>query len=192
MQKTSQQMLAGAAIVFGLMITFAIFQYNGLVGGEENVRSKWAEVEVQYQRRMDLIPNIVATIKGETAAELKIKEALLNARNSWAHATSSGDIEAKMSAGMSMDRALPAFLSMRESAFPTAQSLGGFKDLRIELEGTENRIAVARRDFNEAVRGFNVKVRRFPGNVFARNMGFKTWKSFESDVAAATAPAVKF
>lgn len=184
--------MAGVAIVFGLLITLGIFNYNGLVNNEENVRSKWAEVEVQYQRRMDLIPNLVATIKGETAAELRIKTALLDARNSWAHSKSSGNIEGQMAAANSMDRALPMFLSTRESAFPDAQSLSAFRDLRVELEGTENRIAVARRDFNESVKGYNVTVRRFPSNIFARNMGFKAWKSFQSDPAAATVPSVKF
>lgn len=172
--------------------------YNGLVTEEENVKTVWSNVETQYQRRADLIPNLVNTVKGAAEFERETLESVTNAR---ANATSinltADDLNdpAKMrafqQAQTQLTGALSRLLAVAEN-YPQLQATQAFRDLQTQLEGTENRITVARNNYNNAVRSYNTKVRRFPTNIFAGLFGFDTRTAFEADPGSQNAPTVDF
>lgn len=180
--------IVGVLVIFGFWLWSS---YNGLISGEEMVKNKWADVEVQYQRRMDLIPNIVNTVKGSANFEQETLQAVVEARSAWAQAKSSGDIGGAINAANSFDSALSRLLVTVE-AYPNIKSTQAFTDLMTTLEGTENRISVARRDFNEAVKNYNLKLRRFPTNIVANLFNFESWNFFEAKDGSESAPEVKF
>lgn len=187
-------------IVIGILAVLLIAgcgQYNGFVDGEENVEQAWANVETQYQRRADLIPNLVNTVKGAAEFERGTLEAVTNAR---ARATSINidasnltpeAIEQFQAAQGQLSSGLGRLLATAEN-YPSLKSNAQFQELQAQLEGTENRIAVARDRFNEAATGFNKQVRRFPGTVFASVFGFEEKPQFQAQAGAANAPEVKF
>ena len=151
--------------VAALVVIFFYATYNGFVNKEEGVKTAWANVETQYQRRADLIPNLVNTVKGYAAHETQT----LNEVRS----------------------ALGRLIAVSES-YPDLKANQNFLELQAQLEGTENRIAVARKDFNAAAQQYNVSVRRFPANLVARMFGFGQKPYFESAEGAAAAPQVTF
>ena len=155
-------------IWIGVVAVVAIFfyaTYNGFVNREEGLKSAWSNVETQYQRRADLIPNLVNTVKGYAAHETQT----LNEVRS----------------------ALGRLIAVSES-YPDLKANQNFLELQAQFEGTENRIAVARKDFNAAAQQYNVSVRRFPANLVARMFGFGQKPYFESAEGAAAAPQVTF
>lgn len=171
--------------------------YNGFVRMDEEVKTAWAQVETQYQRRSDLIPNLVNTVKGYAAHERETLEGVVEAR---AKATS---------VNLSVDELTPATMAEFQQAqegvrsalgrllvvaerYPDLKANQNFQELQAQLEGTENRIAVARERFNTTVRGYNVAVRRFPAVIVARMSGFGEKPYFTADAAAAQAPVVEF
>lgn len=172
--------------------------YNGLVSLEESVERAWADVETQYQRRADLIPNLVNTVKGAADFEQETLESVTSAR---ARATSINisaddlDDPAKMREFMEAQRQLGSslgrLLAVAEN-YPQLRATEAFRDLQVQLEGTENRINVARRDYNGAVQSYNTGVRRFPANLVAGIFGFDRRTSFEADAGAEQAPEVDF
>ena len=172
--------------------------YNGLVASEERVEQAWADVETQYQRRADLIPNLVNTVRGAADFEQETLERVTEAR---ARATSinltSDDladperIRAFQAAQSQLGGSLGRLLAISEN-YPQLRATEAFQDLQAQLEGTENRINVARRDYNGSVRTYNTQVRRFPSNVFASIFGFERRVSFESEEGAEEAPTVDF
>lgn len=172
--------------------------YNGLVSQEEGVEQAWGNVETTYQRRADLIPNLVRTVQGAADFERETLESVTNAR---ARATSinlsvddlsdPAAMQEYMAAHSALGGALGRLIAVAEN-YPQLQATAGFRDLQAQLEGTENRINVARRDYNEAVRGYNTKVRQFPGSIVASVMGFERRTPFEADAGAETAPTVDF
>ncbi|MEL7161884.1 MAG: LemA family protein, partial [Bacteroidota bacterium] len=171
--------------------------YNGFVDGEENVENAWSMVETQYQRRADLIPNLVSTVKGAADFEQSTITAVTEAR---AKATSInidvGNLSAEklqqfQAAQSELSSGLGRLLATAEN-YPNLTATQGFRDLQAQLEGTENRIAKARNDFNEQATEFNKKVRRFPGTVFASIFGFSEKPQFEAQTGAANAPDVNF
>jgi LemA protein len=184
--KSSKLLLVVIAIVV-LVGIWMFTSYNGLVTADENVDTAWRQVETQYQRRFDLVPNLVATVQGSADFEQETLTAITQARTQWQNATATGDREAGVQAASTLDRLL-----VTVESYPTLNSTQAFQDLMVQLEGTENRIATARRDYNEAIRPYNLLVRRFPGNILAGLYGFDTEEGFQSAAGSDSAPTVEF
>jgi LemA protein len=163
--------------------------YNGIVSKHETITAKWAQVENQLQRRNDLIPNLVSTVKGYATHEKTVFEDVTNARSQWAKA---GTLEEKVKAAGATDAALARLLLVVEN-YPNLKADQTFLKLMDELSGTENRIAVERMRYNESVRDYNVTVRMFPGNVVAGMFGYKVaTEYFKAEEAAKKVPVVNF
>lgn len=160
-----------------ILIALVFSSYNGLVGQEEGVNGAWANVQTQLQRRSDLIPNLVATVKGYAAQEQEIYTALAEARAKLAGATSVSETEA---ANGELSSALSRLLVVVEN-YPELKSSANFIALQDELAGTENRIATARTDYNEAVKAYNTKIKSLPTVLFAGLLGFDPKDYFEAD-----------
>ncbi len=178
----------GFALIIGLWIVGA---YNGFVTSKGNVDRQWAQVETQYQRRVDLVPNLVGTVKGAANFEQETFKEVTEARSAWAQAKTVGNRGQEIQAANNFDSALSRLLVTVE-AYPQLQATQAFRDLMTQLEGTENRIAVARKDYNDAVFSYNVRVQRFPGKVAAILFGFVPEKSFEATPGSDIAPVVDF
>ena len=163
-------------------------QYNGLVAADESVKTSWAQVENQFQRRLDLIPNYVETVKGYAAHERETLQAVTEARAKVAGAQSIPD---KIEANQGLSSALSRLLLVVER-YPDLKANVNFQMLQDELAGTENRIAVERRRYNEEVRTYNVRVRSFPTTLIASMFGFDRATAFEAAEGAETAPKVDF
>lgn len=172
-------------------------KYNGLVSQDENVKNKWGVVQSSYQRRADLIPNLVATVKGAANFETETLEKVIQARASATQVKvdvndlSPEKIQQYQAAQGQLSQALGRLLAVSES-YPDLKANANFQNLQVQLEGTENRINVARNDFNQAVNGYNSSVRTFPGNIIAGLTGFKQKGYFEASAGAENAPQVKF
>ena len=187
-------------IWIGVVAVVAIFfyvTYNGFVNKEEGVNAAWSNVETQYQRRSDLIPNLVNTVKGYVAHESQTLASVTEAR---ARATSinlsAGELTPErltqyQQAQAEVRTALGRLIAVAES-YPDLKANQNFIELQSQLEGTENRIAVARKDFNDAARKYNVAVRRFPSNLVAALFGFDQKPYFEAAEGTETAPQVEF
>ena len=185
--------LAALAII----ILWGVGVYNSLVSAEEQVESAWAQVENQYQRRADLVPNLVATVKGYAAHEQETLEGVIEARAKATQITidptnaTADQLAAFQAAQGELSQALGRLLAVAEN-YPDLKANENFRDLQQQLEGTENRIAVARQLFNDEARNFNTKVRRFPNNIIASMCGFEKKPYFEAEEGARTAPKVEF
>ncbi len=162
--------------------------YNGLVASKGTVDAQWAQVQTQYQRRFDLVPNLVSTVKGAANFEQSTLESVTAARSAWAQA---GSRDGQIAAAGQLDSALSRLLVTVE-AYPQLQATQAFRDLMTQLEGTENRIATARKDYNDAVVAYNVKTTLFPGKILAGVFGFLPEKPFTSQPGAENAPTVNF
>ena len=186
--------IGGAVLLLGLLI---VGGYNGLVTKREEVRTAFANVEMQYQRRADLIPNLVSTVKG--AADFE-QETLTDVTEARAKATQISidpseatpeQIAEYQQAQGELSQALGRLLAVAE-AYPQLTATAAFRDLQVQLEGTENRIAVARKDFNDTARTYNTSIQRFPTNITAAVFGFDDFEYFEAQEGAETAPTVDF
>lgn len=187
-------------VVLVMLGLYAVSSYNGMVSRDEDVNEKWAQVQNVYQRRMDLIPNLVNTVKGYAAHEKETLEAVINARASATKITPEAlqgalnnpqafqNFEAAQSA---MSSALSKLMVVVER-YPELKANENFLALQSQLEGTENRITVERKRFSEAVRDFNKLVRRFPERFVAQIFGFEKKAMFEASAGAEKAPEVKF
>ena len=168
-----------------------------LVSTDENVKAKWGEVQNQYQRRSDLVPNLVATVKGAAAHENKTLTDVIEARAKATSVQVNPDnltpekIREFQQAQGELSSALGRLMVVSE-AYPQLQANQNFLALQDQLEGTENRITVARKNFNDAVQEYNVQVRTFPNNIFAGMLGFEKRGTFEADAGAQKAPQVQF
>ena len=171
--------------------------YNSMVEADENINAQWAKVENQYQRRADLVPNLVNTVKGYAAHESETLEAVIAARSKATQITvnpanlTEENLQKYQEAQGELSSALGKLLAITEN-YPDLKANQNFLELQAQLEGTENRIAVARKDFNAAAQQYNVSVRRFPANLVARMFGFGQKPYFESAEGAAAAPQVTF
>lgn len=171
--------------------------YNGLVKADEGVSAAWAQVENVYQRRADLIPNLVATVKGYAAHESETLESVVAARSKATQVTvdpadlSEAQIEKFNEAQGELSSALGRLLMITEN-YPDLKANENFRDLQAQLEGTENRIATERMKFNETARAYNTKMRSFPTNIIASIFGFEKKGYFEAQAGAETAPKVEF
>jgi LemA protein len=190
--------LAIVAIVAVIAIFWGVSQYNGLVKSQESVNAAWSQVENVYQRRMDLIPNLVATVKGVANFEKETYIAVAEARSKAGQITISRDIlndpetfrRFEQSQGQ-LSSALSRLLAVAEN-YPQLKANQNFLELQSQLEGTENRIAVERRRFNEVAQAYNTKVRSFPTAMIARMFGFQQRPYFQAAPEAQTAPKVEF
>jgi len=185
-------------VVVGIFIyTKAVGTYNQFVQTEEVINGQWAEVETQYQRRADLIPNLVNTVKGYADFEQETLTEVINARakatsvNLNAENLTPENIAAFQQAQDELSGSLSRLLVTVEK-YPDLKANQGFLDLQAQLEGTENRIAVARRNFNQSVQSYNSNLRTFPNNIFAGWYGFDIKGYFESAAGSENAPAVQF
>ncbi len=171
--------------------------YNSMVRMDEGVSSAWAQVENVYQRRADLVPNLVATVKGYAEHESSTLEAVVNARAKATQMTvdPSGLSEAEIARFTEAQDELGAAIGrllVSVERYPDLKANQNFRDLQAQLEGTENRITVERQKFNEAARNYNVTIRKFPNNIFAGMFGFEKKGYFEASEGAEQAPAVSF
>lgn len=191
-----KKLLIGLGILV-VIIFFAMSAYNGLVAKDETVKRTWAEVQNQYQRRTDLIDNLVSTVKGAANFEQKTLTDVINARASATQMKVDIDdltpekLAAFQAAQGQLSQALGRLMMITEN-YPTLKANQNFLDLQAQLEGTENRVATARKDYNESVQVFNTKVRSFPTNIFAGMFGMKARPAFEADAASQRAPKVQF
>lgn len=178
-------------IVIALVAVLALFgisSYNGLVSMNENVNGKWSQIENQLQRRADLIPNLVNTVKGYAAHEQQAIQAVADARAKLAGANGPA---AKAQANGELNSALSRLLVVAEN-YPNLKADQNFRSLMDELSGTENRIAVARKDYNDSVQIYNTKIRSFPSSMFAGMFGFGPKEYFKAEEGAKQVPQVKF
>lgn len=183
----------GAILLVGFMLaSWVIGKYNTLIEYNGLVLNEWAQVETQYQRRADLIPNIVSTVEGEADFEQETLTAVTEARTNWLNSAASGaSISEEMESMGSFDSALSRLLVTVES-YPILTATEGFQTLIVELEGTENRIAVARQDYNDMATTYNILIKKFPMMFFAGVFGFDEHVLFESADGSDTAPAIDF
>lgn len=164
------------------------FTYNGLVSAEEGVDAQWYQVENQYQRRADLIPNLVDTVKGYAAHEEQVFTEVTRYRSQWSAAATQ---EEKMAAAEGMDSAISRLLVVVES-YPQLKANENFLALQAQLEGTENRIAVERMRYNEKVRDYNTQLKRIPSSFVAGMLGSEPKAYFEAEKGAQNVPKVNF
>lgn len=187
-------MKKGSIILICIVALVAIFifgtisSYNGFVSAEENVNQKYSDIETQLQRRVDLIPNLVNTVKGYASHEKEVINDISDARAKLAGAKTPAD-QAK--ANDDLSGALSRLLVVVEN-YPDLKANQNFQQLMDELAGTENRIAVSRRDYNDSVATFNKKVKRFPGAMIASIFGFDEKDYFKAEEGAKEAPKVDF
>ena len=187
-----------AAIVVVLLLAVGcIGSYNGLVDMDEDVNNKWANVETNYQRRADLIPNLVSTVKGYAKHEQQTLEAVMKARSEAtqvkidpSNCTPQQFAKYQRAQG-DVTTALGKLLAISES-YPDLKANQNFLELQSQLEGTENRISVSRKDFNDAAKEYNTAIRRFPRSIIAGVCGFQKRDYFEAEAGADKAPKVKF
>jgi LemA protein len=192
--KNSTLVLIGIAVI---MFLYGGCKYNGMVKSDEGVKQKWANVQSEYQRRLDLIPNVIEAVKGEANFEKSVLESVIQARASATQMKVDASTltpeklkEFQESQGQ-LSVALGRFLSISEQ-YPSLKSNAAFGELRAQLEGTENRIKVARNEYNASVKDYNVSVRTFPSNIFAGMFGFQERGSFQAETGADKAPKVDF
>jgi LemA protein len=195
MKKYKTLIIVVAAIA--LVFIWVIAIYNGLVSSEEKVNNRWANVETQYQRRSDLIPNLVNTVKGYAAHEKGTLEAVITARSQATQIKVDADnltpdkLAQYQKAQGDVSAALGKLIAISEN-YPDLKANQNFLELQSQLEGTENRINVARKDFNDASQQYNVSIRRFPRNIFANMFGFQKKSYFEAAQGTENAPKVQF
>jgi LemA protein len=188
--------IVGLLVVIGMSV---VGSYNGLVGKQQGVDAAWAQVLNQYQRRADLVPNLVKTVEGSANFEKATLENIVNARASVGRMTidaskapdDAATLQKFQQAQGQLGSALQRLLVVAEN-YPDLKASAGFRDLQAQLEGTENRVAVERGRFNEVVKDYNTAIRKFPTVLFAGVFGFQSKPYFQADAGAEKAPEVKF
>lgn len=184
-------------VVIALVAIWGISSYNGLVSMDENVSNSWANVETQYQRRSDLIPNLVNTVKGYAKHESETLESVMAARSQATQVKidpsncTPQQLAAYQKAQGDVTTALGKLLAITEN-YPDLKANQNFLELQSQLEGTENRINVARKDFNDTAKKYNTSLRSFPRNIVASMFGFEKRNYFEAEAGAEKAPKVEF
>lgn len=177
-------------IVLGIIVLliggFIWTTYNSLVTANEAIDNQWAQVETQYQRRFDLIPNLVESVKGVMAQEQSIFGELADARSRYVGA---GGASQKADAATQVESALSRLIAIMEN-YPQLKSSDNVQTLMAQLEGTENRISVERKRYNDVVQDFNVKIKRFPSNLIAGQLGYSEKKYFQAETGTEKAPNV--
>lgn len=176
-------------VIIAIVVVIVIYlfsSYNTLVTTQETYTSQWSQVENQYQRRFDLIPNLVGAVQGAMKQETAVFGAIAEARTRYSGATTQAD---KVQATTQVESALGRLLVVMEN-YPQLKSIETVQNLQIQLEGTENRVAVERQKYNDTVQAYNLKVKRFPGMIFAKLFGFDAQPYFEAAAGSEVAPEV--
>lgn len=181
--------LIAVLAVIGIIIGIISGSYNGLVNQQEEVENKQSVISVQLQRRADLIPNFVNTVKGYSDYEQKTYTAVTEARNAVAGAKTAGE---QTKAAEQLDSAISVWVNAVTEAYPELKANENYKALQDELAGSENRIATARKDYNDAAKAYNSSVRRFPKNIIAGMFGFEKAEYFEAQAGSESVPQVSF
>lgn len=171
-----------------LAVFWYIGTYNSLIRLNEETNNKWAQVETQYQRRVDLIPNLVSTVKGAANFEQQTLQDITNARSQWQAAINP---EQKVAAANGVESALARLLVVVEN-YPQLKATQNYLALQDELANTENKVAVERGRYNEAVRNFNARIKTFPSSIVARNLGYVDRSYFNAKPGSENAPEVRF
>jgi LemA protein len=192
--------VVGLLLVVGIFVLWGVGLYNGLVGSEQTVVAQWAQVENVYQRRADLIPNLVRTVRGAADFERGTLESVVEARARVGQIQVTPEMLEDPQALARFEQAQDALSSALSrllvvvERYPELRSVPAFQDLMVQLEGAENRIAVERRRYNEVARDFNTRIKRFPANVVVPTMGwdFAPKAYFEAEAGAEEAPEVEF
>lgn len=187
----NKKLLLGLGIPLGIILLLVIWYvgiYNSLIRMNEEVNNKWAQVETQYQRRVDLIPNLVNTVKGAANFEQSTLTEITKLRSQWQTAP---DVNAKVNTANQIESALSRLLLVAEN-YPQLTATKNFQGLQDELANTENKVAVERGRYNDAVRNFNARIKTFPSNIVARNLGYADRNYFNAKPGAENAPEVKF
>ena len=180
-----------------VVVLWAIGGYNGMVKMDEQVQNSWANVETQYQRRADLIPNLVSTVKGYAKHEQQTLEDVVKARSEATQVKVDSEnltpekLAAFQKAQSGVSSALGRLLAVAEN-YPDLKANQNFLELQSQLEGTENRITVARKDFNDTAKSYNQAIRQFPKNILAGMFGFEKKSYFEAEAGSEKAPKVEF
>src|SRR3989338_7511634 len=183
--------MIGGLIVLGVIVLLVLTYisiYNTLVRMNEGVNGGWANVETQYQRRVDLIPNLVSTVKGAADFEAGTLDEITRLRSQWQAAP---DVNAKIETANQIESALSKLLVIAEN-YPQLTATQNYQALQYELANTENKISVERKRYNDLVRAFNAKIKTFPSNIVAGNLGYTDKTYFEAAAGAETAPLVDF
>lgn len=192
--KKSSILLIGAVAV---LVFWCVSKYNGMVNLDETVTQAWANVENQYQRRADLIPNLVNTVKGYASHEEKTLEGVINARAKATQVTidpsnlTEENMQKFLEAQSAVSSALSRLMAVSE-AYPELKADKQFSELMAQLEGTENRIGASRQEYNKEVKDYNVTIRNFPGNIVAMIFGFQRRAEFKAEAGTDKAPTVSF
>lgn len=184
-------MKKGILIIVGVLALIALYvgmSYNGLVTANEKADAQWATVETQYQRRFDLIPNLVNSVKGILTQEQTVFQNIADARTKYAGATTP---DAKAEAASEVETSLGRLLVIVEN-YPDLKSSANMQDLMSQLEGSENRISVERTRFNEVIRDYNLSIKRIPKSIIASIFGFEERAYFEATEGTEVAPTVEF
>ena len=180
-----------------VVVLWAIGGYNGMVKMDEQVQNSWANVETQYQRRADLIPNLVSTVKGYAKHEQQTLEDVVKARSEATQVKVDAEnltpekLAAFQKAQSGVSSALGRLLAVAEN-YPDLKANQNFLELQSQLEGTENRITVARKDFNDTAKSYNQAIRQFPKNILAGLFGFEKKSYFEAEAGSEKAPKGEF
>jgi LemA protein len=194
MKKTTIIWIIVAVVIIGSYTTIK-GSYNGFVTKDESVKMAWGQVENQYQRRFDLIPNLVSTVKGYAEHEGDTFKAITEARSKIGQTSidinNAEELAQFQNAQQGLGSALSRLMVVMEN-YPDLKANQNFLDLQTQLEGTENRISTERMRFNKAVKSYNVAIRKFPSNIFAGIFGFEKANLFESTTGAEVAPSVEF
>lgn len=197
MSKKSTKSVIILGVIVIILIFTSLFSYNSFVAKDESAATAWANVQTQYQRRADLIPNLVNTVKGYAKFESETLESVVSARAKATQVTMTADDlseeklkEVQASQG-ELSQALGRLLAITEN-YPELKANEGFSELRAQLEGTENRINESRQLYNNAVRDYNVSVRSFPSNIIATLFGFQKKAQFQAETGSEKAPEVTF
>ena len=178
-----------ALVIVGVFAAIYLTTYNNIVNLEASADAQWANVDVQLQRRYDLIPNVVAAARQYITYEGSILENITRLRRQWATSEQTGNVNEINNATGQLEAEIPKFIITIE-AYPDLKASQVVEDLIVELEGTENRISTERLRYNDAARDFNVAIKAFPGNLFAAGWGFTQKAYFEAKVGAIEPPQV--
>lgn len=176
------------AVIIVVAVLYGWSSYNGLVTMKETATAQWQQVETQYQRRFDLIPNLVESVKGSMKQEQAVFTAIADARTKYSGATTVND---KAAAAGQVETALGRLLAVIEN-YPTLKSSEAVQNLMTQLEGTENRVSVERQRYNDEVKAYEVAIKKFPRSIIASMFGFGDLAYFQAQAGAENAPQVKF
>lgn len=185
--RTSTKVLIGVGIVVLILILMFIGYYNTFVTLDQNINSKWSEVENQYQRQADLIPNLVSIVSSSVKVETNFVKEVIDARTKW---QSAAGTLAKDTAGVQMNNGITALVNAVAENYPTLQANKQYVALTDELSGTQNRITTARGRYIETIQGYNTAIKRFPGNLFSGMYGFSEKDYYKAELSSLDTPSL--